>query len=215
MNMRGEISKLSASIKICNNSSEPFSVFGIDKPYVSKWEEVESTLKSVLNTEELEHIKAKVSSTHTSKSRGISKEFLSKLWLVLKNLFEKEIEGSTQLRLQSKDNPLSRNRTTNDRMLRHKRLQSVFFIDTMFETKYKYIRGNKCCQVFSSEKGNIAVHPMMSQNEFETTLRWFCKEVGTTVNLIVDVFNAQKKLSVNLFSDQVSTTLKTLERTTL
>jgi len=45
INLRGEISKLSASIGSCNVSSEPCSVFDIDKPSFSKWEEVESTLK--------------------------------------------------------------------------------------------------------------------------------------------------------------------------
>ena len=49
INMRGEISKLSSSIGSCNVSSEFCSLFDIDKHSFSKWEEVESTLKSVLN----------------------------------------------------------------------------------------------------------------------------------------------------------------------
>ena len=158
INLRGEISKLSASIGSCNVSSEPCSVFDIDKPSFSKWEEVESTLKSVLNPEELECVEAKVSSAQASRSRGVSKEFLSKLWLVPENLAEEAIERNTQLRRQSKDNTLSRNYTTNDRMLRYKRLESVFFTDTMFATKHKSTRGNKCCQVFVSDKGYIAVY---------------------------------------------------------
>ena len=118
INLRGEISKLSASIGSCNVSSEPCSVFDIDKPSFSKWEEVESTLKSVLNPEELEYVEAKVSSALASRSRGVSKEFLSKLWLVPENLAEEAIERNTQLRRQSKDDTLSRNYATNDRMLR-------------------------------------------------------------------------------------------------
>ena len=43
------MSKLSASIGSCNVSSDPFSVFDIDKPSFSKWEEVEFALKSILN----------------------------------------------------------------------------------------------------------------------------------------------------------------------
>ena len=86
------------------------------------------------------------------------------------NLAEEAIERNTQLRRQSKDNVLSRNYTTNDRMLRCKRLESVFFTDAMFATKHASTRGNKCCQVFVSDKGYIAVYPMKSQSEFETTL---------------------------------------------
>ena len=124
------------------------------------------------------------------------RSFLSKAWLVPENLAEKEVERNTQLHRQSKDNVLSRNYTTNDRMLRCKRLESVFFTDTMFATKHKSARGNKCCQVFVSDKGYIVVYPMKSQSEFETVLHWFCKEVGVPVDLIVDGFSAQKKPSV-------------------
>ena len=63
MSMRGDASKLSAFIGSCNVSSESCSVFDIDKPSFSKWEKVVSTLKSVLNPEELEHVEAKVLST--------------------------------------------------------------------------------------------------------------------------------------------------------
>ena len=166
INMRGDISNLSAPIGSFNVSSEPYSVFDIDKPSFSKWEEVESTLKLVLNPEELEHVEAKVSSTQASRSRGVSKEFLSKLWLVPENLAEKLIERNTQQRRQSKDNALSRNHTKNDLMLRHKRLESVFFTETIFATKHKSTRGNKCCQVFMNDKIYVAVYPMKSQGEF-------------------------------------------------
>ncbi len=84
-------------------------MFDINKPSFSKWEEVESTLKLVLNPDELEYVESKVLSTQASRSRGVSKEFLSKLWLVPGNLAEKEIEINAQLRLQSKDNTLSCN----------------------------------------------------------------------------------------------------------
>ena len=59
------------------------------------------------------------------------------------NLAEKVIDRNVQIRHQSKKNDLFRNYTTKDRMLRYKRLESVFFSDTMFATKYKSTRGNK------------------------------------------------------------------------
>ena len=81
-------------------------------------------------------------------------------------------------------------------MLRYKRLENVFFTDTMFATKHEHTRGNKCCQAFVSDKGYVEAHPLKSQDEFETALYWFCKEVGVPIDLIVDGFSAQKKPSV-------------------
>ena len=84
----------------------------------------------------------------------------------------------------------------------------------MFATKHKYTIGKKCCQVFVSDKGYIAVYQMKSQSEFDTALHWFCKEVGVPVDLIVDGFSDQKQPSVKQFCDQVDTMLKIVERDT-
>ena len=78
------------------------------------------------------------------------------------NLAEKAIKSNTQLRRQSKYNAISRNYTTNDRMLRFKRLESVFFTDTMFATKNKSTRSNKCWQVFVCDKSYVVVYIMKS-----------------------------------------------------
>ena len=214
INLRGEISKLGASIGSCNVAPQSSSLFDMESPSISKWEEVESTLKSVLSPDELKYVEAKVSSTQATRSKGVTKEFLSKLWLIPENLAQEAIARNTQLRRQSQDNPLSRHYTTNDRMLRYRRIQSVFFTDTMFASKHKSTRGNKCCQVFVSDKGYVAVYPMKSQDEFETALHWFCKEIGVPVELILDGFSAQTTSTVKRFCDQVGTTLKVLERAT-
>ena len=49
-------------------------MFDIEIPSCFKWEEVTYSLKSVLNSEELERVEPKV-----SRFIGVSKEFLSKL----------------------------------------------------------------------------------------------------------------------------------------
>ena len=59
INLRGEMSKLSASIGSCNVSSDSCSLFDISKPSLSESEEVESTLKLVLNSEKLSMLKLK------------------------------------------------------------------------------------------------------------------------------------------------------------
>ena len=63
-------------------------------------------------------MEANISSPQSPRSTGVSKEFLSNLWLVPENLAEKTIEINNLLRRQSKDNPLSRNHAKNDRTLR-------------------------------------------------------------------------------------------------
>ena len=54
----------------------------VDESSFFKREEVKSVLKSVMNHEELEKVEAKASSSQASRSRGFSKDFLSKLWFV-------------------------------------------------------------------------------------------------------------------------------------
>ena len=88
---------------------------------------------------------------------------------------------------------LSQQFTTNDRVLRYRWIQSVFFTDTMFTTpKAKSTHGNTCCQVFVSDKGFVAVYPMKSQSEFETALHWFCKQVGVHASLVLDAHRDEK-----------------------
>ena len=105
------------TIGSCSVSSEPCSVLDVDKTSFTKWEEVESTLKSILSPEYLEHVEAKLSYAQALRSRGFSKEFVSKLWLVTEHLAKSLIERKTQIYRQSKHNPLFWNYTTNDSVL--------------------------------------------------------------------------------------------------
>ena len=52
--------------------------------------------------------------------------------------------------------------STNDRMLRHKRIKDFFFMDTFFATKKggQSSRGHTCCRFYVSDKGSIYVVPM-------------------------------------------------------
>ena len=86
----------------------------------------------------------------------------------------------------------------------------MLFTDIIFASKYKYTKGNKCFKLFASHNGYLSVFPMKSQDEFETYLHWFCKDVSTLVDLISDKFSTQTKSYVNLIRDQVGTVLKML-----
>ena len=86
-------------------------------------------------------------------------------------------------------------------MLRYKIIQSTFYSDTMFALTHKSVCQFKCCQVFVSDKGFVAVYPMKSQKEFQTALHWLCKQVGVPVSLVVDVHLSQASPTVRRLCD--------------
>jgi hypothetical protein len=110
-----------------------------------------------------------------SKNQGVSKEILSKIWMVSDELAQGAINHNTQLCKHHADNSMSRHFTTNDRMLRYKQLKSVFFTDTLVSLSTKSTGGNSYAQVFVSDKGYTVVYPMQSQSNFKDTLHLFCK----------------------------------------
>jgi hypothetical protein len=65
-----------------------------------------------------------------------------------------------------------------------------------------------------SDKGFVAVYPMKNQEEFQTALHWFCKQIGVPASLICDGHSAQTSRNVKRFCDQIGTTLRILERGT-
>ena len=214
LSLRGEISKFGASIGSCTISqTQQCSLF--EQPTSTTLDDLESHLKDVIQPEAFGKVKALISAISAGKPKGPSASFLSKLWLVSESLAEEAIKSNTQLCRHSSDNTLSRQFTTNDRMLRYRRLNSTFYSDTMFATpEAKSTRGFTCCQVFVSDKGYVAVYPMKSQHDFETALHWFCKQVGVPVKLVVDAHKAQTSNKTKRFCDQTGTILRILEKGT-
>ena len=146
---------------------------------------------------------------------GVSPEFLKKIWSITDAQAQGVVEQTTQLNRQSADGSLARQFSTNDRMLRYRRIQSYFFTDTMFVTKAaKSTRGNICLQLFVSDKGFVAVYPMESKSDFPDALHLFCKEVGVPISLVVDPSGEQTSRLVRRFCNQVGTTLRILEEST-
>ena len=146
---------------------------------------------------------------------GVTSQFLSKIWNIKSALAARTLDQSTQLQRQGGDNDLSRMFSTNDRMLRYRRIDSQFFTDTFFATSSgKSTRGFTCAQMFVSDKGFVAIYPMKSKGDFLDALHQFCKEVGVPVTLVVDPSGEQTKKSVKRFCHQVGTTLRILEEST-
>ena len=156
-----------------------------------------------------------ISSLSANNSKGVSPEFLEKIWCITPEQASDAITRNSQHNRQSTEGMLSRHFSTNDRMLRYRRIKSNFFTDTMFVTKSaKSLRGYTMLQLFVSDKGYISVYPMEKKSDFRDCLHLFCKEVGVPEILVVDPSGEQTSKPVRRFCIQVGTTLKLLEEST-
>merc|ERR1711983_656420 len=124
--------------------------------------------------------------THAETPKGVTAEHLSKVWRISHEDAARTLEVTSQLNKRSIDASLSRRFSTNDRMLRYKRIESLFYTDTFFSSKVVSKRGFSMMQLFVSDKGFVKVYGMRSQTEFIDALRLFCKEVGAPKAVIVD-----------------------------
>ena len=121
-----------------------------------------------------------MSTATASRVRGVSPKHLAKVWRIDLRTAEKTLEMTTQRVPRSEPDRLSRNYGTSDRMLRYKRINSYFFMDTFFAMKKggKSSRGHKCCQLFVTDKGFVYVVPMKKKAEVLKAVKQFAKEVG-------------------------------------
>ena len=141
--------------------------------------------------------------------------FLSKIWHIKHEEATKILDQSTQLCRHGANNSLSRQYSTNDRMIRYKRIESTFFTDTFFVTsKGKSTRNNKCAQLFVSDKGYVAIYPMESKRNFLDALKLFCKDVGVPLSLVCDPSGEQTSRDVRKHCHMVGTTLRLLQEAT-
>jgi len=75
------------------------------------------------------------SATHAEKPKGVNAELLQKIWRIDEETAKRTIKTTTQLNRQDLNSKLSRNFGTHNRMLRYRRMKSLFFTDTFFVTK--------------------------------------------------------------------------------
>ena len=126
------------------------------------------------------------------------------------------INATTRTSVQTQDPTLSRNYGTNDRMLRHKRIQDYFFMDTFFATKKggRSSRGHTCCQLFVTDKGFLYVVPMQRKSEVLQAIKQFTKEIGAPSLIIADMSVGQISHDVRKFCNDIGTTLRAIEEGT-
>ena len=94
------------------------------------------------------------STAQAGKTRGVDPKHLPKIWRIIHEDAQRTIDVTPQTSTRTDDPTLSRNYSTNDRMLRYKRIKEFFFMDTFFATKKggQSSRGHTCCQLFVTDK---------------------------------------------------------------
>ena len=146
---------------------------------------------------------------------GVSAEHLSKIFRISNQEAERTLDATSQLNCQDANSSLARNFGTNDRMFRYRRLNSIFFTDTLYVTAAaKSTRMNIGAQLYVSDKGFVAIYPIRETKQFMSTLRLFAKDVGAPKILVLDPHPTQKKREVKDFCNKIGTTLKVLENET-
>ena len=89
------------------------------------------------------------STAQVGKPRGVNPKHLSQIWRISQEDAKNTIDVTTQASIQNEDPVLSRNYSTNDRMLRYKRIKDFFFLDAYCAIKKggQSPRGHTCCQL--------------------------------------------------------------------
>ena len=157
-----------------------------------------------------------IGAAHGLRSRGLDASHLSKVWRIDYESAKRTIDITTQ-HSQRTDNPvLTRNFSTNDRMLRYRRIHEYFFMDTFFATSKsgKSSRGNTCCQLFVTDKGFVYVVPMKRRQDVLNAVKQFTKEIGAPDVIIADGAKEQHKSELRKFLGEIGTTLRVLEEST-
>ena len=148
--------------------------------------------------------------------KGVTPEHLSKIWRIDHDTAVRTINANTQHCVRPEVPNLSRNYPTNDRMLRYRRINQHFFMDTFFATKEagKSSRGYTMCQLFVTDKGFVYVVLMKSKSEVIHAMKAFAKEVGAPDAIIHDASGEQTSTEMKAFCRQIGTTLRVIEKGT-
>ena len=119
------------------------------------------------------------STAQAGKSRRVDPKHHSKIWRISHDDAQRTIDVTIQTSIQTDDPVLTRNYSTNDRMLRYKRMKDFFFMDTFFATKKggQSSRGHTCCQLAVTDKGFIYVVPMKRESEVLLAIKQFAKKL--------------------------------------
>ena len=156
------------------------------------------------------------STTATTRTKGFTAEHLSRVWRIDIPTAKRTIENTTQLCRRTENPTLSRNYSTNDRMLRYRRIHQHFFMDTFFATSKakKSSRGNTCMQLFVTDSGFVHAIPLRSRSDVPHAVKAFAKTIGAPDAIICDASREQMSREVRSLCHKMGTTLRILEKDT-
>ncbi len=158
---------------------------------------------------------ATIQAVSVGRSKGVSAEHLFKVWCIPHDDAACTLGVTIQSLYHNPDSSLTRNVGTNDWAVRYRKIQSFFFMDTVFVmSAAKILQGNICAQLFVSDRGFVAFYPMKKQQEVHLVVKQLAKEVGAPEVLVCHPHPAQIKQEVHEFCSQIGTTLKVLEAKT-
>ena len=92
-------------------------------------------------------------------------------------------------------------------MLWYRRINIFFFAGTLLAHTTPSTRQNKYYQLYVCDKWFVMIKPMKLQSEFNNTLLFFCKEIGATFPLEMDVHMDQKNNRTKKLCYQVGTNI--------
>ena len=98
-------------------------------------------------------------------------------------------------------------------MLRYKRINTHFFMDTFFVTAKAVLeRKNTCMQLFVSDTGFMYVYSMKSKSEIPMAVKPFAKEIGVPISLIINPEGTQRSHKLDNVTKEMICKLKFLIR---
>ena len=150
-----------------------------------------------------------------TRASGVTPERLSKIWSIDIETAKRTIDLTSQHVKHEGSSHLKRRYSTNDRMLRYKRIRTHFFMDT-FQVTAKAIsqQGNRYMQLFVSDTGYMFVYPMKAKTEIVNAVKAFAKQIGVPTALILDPEGTQTSKELAKVTKDMCCPLKFLERAT-
>ncbi len=112
LNKRGEISKMMGTVGSATVVDDTCEIFS--HPSHGTIDALKCLLATSLGQDAIDTVEAQVKSAMASSSKGVTKDMLSKIWVVSEDLAQGAIDRNTQLCKHHADNSLSRQFSTND-----------------------------------------------------------------------------------------------------
>ena len=123
----------------------------------------------------------------TTRTTGVTPEQLSKSWSIDIETAKWTIELTSQYVKHEGSSHLKRRYSTNDRILRYKRIQTHFFMDT-FQVTAKAIsqQKNRYIQLLISDTGYMFMYPIKLKTEIVNAVKAFAKQISLPTSLMLD-----------------------------